>query len=50
MQRLLATICKICPFCIARRQWPNSGYGRFMQSVERFCPFCRAYDRLLKKP
>jgi hypothetical protein len=46
MQRVLATICSICPFCIARRRWPDSAYGRFMRRIEAICPFCRAYDRL----
>jgi hypothetical protein len=46
MQRFLAALCSICPFCIARRKWPESGYGRMMKKVEAFCPFCRAYDRL----
>ncbi len=46
MQKILAFICRICPFCIARRKWPTSAYGKFMQKVERGCPFCRAYDCL----
>lgn len=46
MQNLLAKVCRICPFCIARRKWPGSRYGRFMAVIERYCPFCRAYDRL----
>lgn len=46
MTRLLAVVCSCCPFCITRRQWPESAYGRFMRHIERACPFCRAYDRL----
>jgi len=45
MERFLAAICRICPFCIARRRWPDSAYGRFMRQIEANCPFCRAYDR-----
>ncbi|MFH1741884.1 MAG: hypothetical protein ABIH23_23015 [bacterium] len=48
MQNLLAKVCQICPFCIARRKWPASLYGRFMKAVEAVCPFCRAYDRIHK--
>ena len=46
MKTLLATVCRICPFCIARRKWPKSLYGRFMAAVEKYCPFCRAYDSI----
>ena len=45
MERFLALICQCCPFCLARRRWPESLYGRMMAAVERVCPFCRAYDR-----
>jgi len=43
--KVLAQVCRICPACIVRRRYPDSGYGRFMEKVERACPFCRAYDR-----
>jgi hypothetical protein len=43
---LLALFCACCPFCIARRAWPNSAYGRFMAQAERNCPCCRAYHRV----
>jgi len=46
MTRFLAMVCRLCPFCIARRKWPKSPYGRFMAKIESGCPFCRAYDRL----
>jgi len=46
MQRLLAAVCRVCPWCIARRHWPESAYARFMRAIEKWCPFCRAYDRL----
>lgn len=46
MTKVLATVCRMCPLCIARRRWPESGYGRFMRAVEKHCPFCKAYDRL----
>jgi len=44
--RLMAVVCACCPFCIARRAWPDSAYGRFMKEAERNCPFCQAYSRL----
>jgi len=44
LARSLAAVCAICPLCIARRRFPNSGYARVMRRVERCCPFCRAYD------
>ena len=40
----LAFVCRVCPFCIVRRGFPESAYGRFMAKVESGCPFCRAYD------
>jgi len=49
LTRLMAVVCVICPFCIARRAWPDSGYGRWMDRVEQWCPFCRAYTRLYGK-
>ena len=48
MERFLAAICRICPFCMARRKWPDSPYGRFMRKIEAACPFCRAYDRMVE--
>jgi hypothetical protein len=41
--RLLAMACSCCPFCIARRVWPDSAYGRFMAEAEKNCPACKAY-------
>ncbi len=46
VSKVLAGVCTCCPFCIARRRWPDSLYGRIMAIVEKGCPFCRAYDRL----
>ena len=43
--RLLSGVCVGCPFCIARRAWPKSWYGRTWGKLGRICPFCRAYDR-----
>ncbi len=42
-QRALATVCVLCPLCIAKRRWPGSLYARTIRRIERFCPFCRAY-------
>ena len=47
--RILATVSRFCPFCILRRKWPDSAYGRFMSKTEKGCPFCRAYERLEAK-
>jgi len=49
MQKVLAAVCRICPLCILRRRWPDSFYGRLMSYVERCCPFCLAYDVLIRK-
>lgn len=46
MKRILASVCSCCPFCIARRAWPTSWYGKFMAAIERYCPFCKAYDEI----
>jgi hypothetical protein len=43
---VLAFVCLLCPFCRAKRRWPDSPYGRFMAKLERTCPFCRAYARV----
>ena len=49
LQRILAAVCVVCPFCIVRRAWPQSTYARIMGAVEKGCPFCRAYDDLHKQ-
>jgi hypothetical protein len=46
VKRMLAAVCSVCPFCIARRRFPKSGYARFMAKMEEGCPFCRAYEEL----
>lgn len=46
--RMRAWVCRLCPLCIGRRAFPESGYARWMRKVERNCPFCKAYDRLRK--
>lgn len=46
MKWLLAFFCRICPFCIAARHWPTSGYARKLRSIEKNCPACRAYNEL----
>ena len=46
MKKMLALVCRVCPVCILRRRFPESGYGRFTRRIERACPFCRAYDEL----
>lgn len=44
--RLKAFICRICPFCIVARRWPDGGFARKMRPVEQHCSFCRAYQRV----
>ncbi len=44
--RVKAFVCRMCVLCIARRRWPQSGYARMMNALEKNCPFCRAYARL----
>lgn len=45
-KRFLAFLCSICPFCVARRAFPNSAYARFMRGVEKNCPACDAWRQL----
>jgi|GEM_PF-903037 len=44
--RLMALGCRICPFCIAARTWPNSSFAKKMHALEKVCPWCKAYGRL----
>jgi rubrerythrin len=50
--KFLAFLCSICPFCIAARFFPNSGYAKALKKAEKDCPACRAYARVkgLKTP
>ena len=40
---VLANLCRVCPFCIAAKIFPNSGFAKKLKSVESNCPACRAY-------
>ena len=44
--RVLAAICKLCPFCIAARRVPGSAYAKKLHKIEKHCPFCNAYSKL----
>jgi hypothetical protein len=44
--KVLAAFCRVCPFCIAARKWPNSAYAKKLKEIEKNCPFCKAYSRL----
>ena len=44
--KILAAFCKVCPFCIAARQWPDSAYAKKLKAIEKNCPFCNAYSKL----
>jgi len=46
VKKLMALVCAVCPFCVARRAFLGSAYARVMAEAERGCPFCRAYDDL----
>ena len=43
---MLALACQVCPFCVAARAFPKSGYAAFMRRLEENCPACQAYDRV----
>lgn len=43
LKHVLAGLCSICPFCIAARKWPKSGFARILTKVEKNCPACKAY-------
>jgi rubrerythrin len=45
-KRLLAFLCRICPFCILARRFPDSAYARSLREAEEACPACRAYRDL----
>ena len=45
MVRVLAFLCRICPFCICARQWPESGFAKVLARIEKLCPACIAYAR-----
>ena len=44
--KILAMFCKLCPFCVAARQWPYSAYAKKLREIEKHCPFCNAYSKL----
>lgn len=44
--KMLAFVCRMCVLCIARRRWPGSSYARFMNAIEKNCPFCKAYAKV----
>lgn len=43
--KALAAVCRICPFCIAARKWPESAYAKKLKKIEKNCCFCRAYHK-----
>jgi len=44
--KVLAAFCRVCPFCIAARHWPDSSYAKKLKEIEKNCPFCKAYLKL----
>ena len=44
--KIMAAVCKFCPFCIAARKWPDSAYAKKLKKLEKNCLFCKAYSRL----
>ena len=43
-----ASVCRICPLCIAMRRWPHSGYAKVLSKVAKICPFCMAYRKVMQ--
>jgi len=48
--KLLAVCCRICPFCIAARKWPDSALAKKLRQAEKSCPACKAYAQVYKRP
>lgn len=46
LTHILAFFCRVCPFCICARRWPESRFARALAAVEKRCPACRAYRKL----
>ncbi|MHC9540107.1 MAG: hypothetical protein AB9903_11355 [Vulcanimicrobiota bacterium] len=45
LDKVLASVCTICPLCILKRRFPDSAFSRFIEKVEKCCPFCNAYRK-----
>ncbi|MDD4872128.1 MAG: hypothetical protein PHR77_16350 [Kiritimatiellae bacterium] len=45
MTNVMAFICRICPFCVCARWWPNSRYAHALRKIEMSCPACQAYAK-----
>ena len=43
--RIMALLCRICPYCIIARRWPESAYARKFRKIQDRCPFCRSYEK-----
>lgn len=50
MQKFLAFLCRICPFCAYARRRPDSSFAAALRKAEKSCPACKAYYELYKKP
>jgi hypothetical protein len=47
LDRLLAKVCLNCPVCRHARRSQRGVAFQVLQKIEsRFCPFCRAYERV----
>lgn len=47
LDRVLAKVCLNCPVCrTARRQQRGAAFWLTSRVESRFCPFCRAYERV----
>lgn len=49
MTRILAFLCKVCPFCICARRWPETRFAGWLAEKEKLCPACRAYEKVTGK-
>lgn len=45
-KKILAFLCKICPFCITGRAFPESKFAKKLAEAEKSCPACNAYKEL----
>ncbi|MEW5819584.1 MAG: hypothetical protein AB1782_05285 [Cyanobacteriota bacterium] len=48
-KKLLAFLCKICPFCIVARKFPETGFAKKLAEAEQDCPACKAYKEVYTK-
>ncbi|HOX36355.1 MAG TPA: hypothetical protein PL033_00080 [Candidatus Brocadiia bacterium] len=50
MKKLLALFCRICPFCVLARRYPDSSLAAKLREAEKNCPACKAYAQVYGRP